>query len=121
VAALALLGRGLKDNPQDLEHLAGLLGPQTSSPVQRAALANLSHRRGESVADLLLSRWKSYEPSLRLDVLNVLLARAEWMDRLLDGIEKGSIPATQVSPAHQQKMIGSSQDAIRSRAQKLFA
>ena len=58
---------------------------------------------------------------LRSEVLSVLLSRPEWTQSLLAAVEQGTVPRAQISPRTQQKMLGSSQGAIRSRARNLFA
>jgi putative heme-binding domain-containing protein len=120
IAAIRVLGRGLSGQDEDQVVLAGLLRPQWPEVVQKAALANLARRRDAEVAGLLLSGWRSYEPNLRVDVLNVLLSRAAWTEQLLDALELGNINPAQISTPNQQKMLGHSQVAIRERAQKLF-
>ncbi|MBI3882394.1 MAG: c-type cytochrome [Verrucomicrobia bacterium] len=120
LSALRLLGRGTTEQAQDFERLGRLLRPQFSAAGQQAALAGLARGSGEGISKILLGGWKSYSPSLRLEVANTLLRRQEWIQSLLGAVERGEIPANQISPAHRQKLQASSTAATRERAEKLF-
>ncbi|MBU6402531.1 MAG: c-type cytochrome, partial [Verrucomicrobia bacterium] len=121
VAAIRLLGRGMRDQAKDYEALDGLLGPQYSPQLQQAALATLARAQGGPVAEMLLSGWSGYGPALRLQVVNVLLTRQAWIPVLLAAIENGKIPPGQISTPHQQKLLASADAAVRERATKLFS
>jgi putative heme-binding domain-containing protein len=57
---------------------------------------------------------------LRAQVLESLFPRQEWISELLGAVESGALAASQIGAAHQQKLLGHSQAAIRERAAKLF-
>ncbi len=120
LGALRLLGRGTNQQAQDLAILGALLRPQSPSAVQQAALAGLARGSGELVLKTLLEGWKSYSPSLRLDVVDILFRRQDWLLALLAAVERGEIPASQISTAHRQRLQSSSATVIRERAGKIF-
>jgi putative heme-binding domain-containing protein len=119
--AIRLVGRGLEGRSQETESLGELLRPQEPMTIQQAALAGLGRGSGERIANILLAGWKGYSPTLRAEVLGTLLRRQEWMLALLAAVERGEIVAGQISAAHQQKLLGHPEAAIRERAVKLFA
>lgn len=121
VLAVRLLGRGLTGAQRELASLAELLRPQIAPPVQQAAVATLARSQAPDVAALLLNAWRGYEPALRNEVISVLVTRPMWSEQLLETIERGAIPASQISPAHQQRLLSNSQEAIRTRAQRVFS
>jgi putative heme-binding domain-containing protein len=120
LAAISVAGRGLAPGPSDTEALVELLRPQVPSTLQKAALTALRRFETPALGPMLLKGWRSYEPSLRTEVLNVLLSRPEWTQSLLAAIDEGAVKASQISPADQQKMLASSHEPIRTRAGRLF-
>lgn len=119
--AVRLLGRGLSQQAEDVTRLSELLTPQVPPPVQQAALAALGRVGGARVGEILLSRWRGFSPALRVEVLNVLFTRSEWLQALLAALEGEQVPPTQIDPAHQQTLLTHAQATIRERAAKLFA
>jgi putative membrane-bound dehydrogenase-like protein len=119
--ALRLLGRGLSDFDQDCDLLVKFLQPQFPVSLQRAALGNLRQLNRKRVADILLTNWPGSSPAIRADLLAVLFTRQEWIDSLLSAIESKQIPAGQLSPADQQKLLKHKSASVRKRAERLLA
>ena len=69
----------------------------------------------------MLDGWKNELPETRIEIMNAVLSRLEWTKRLLNELEKGSIPPGQVAPIFQQKLLTHVQPSVSSRAQKIFA
>src|SRR5258708_35097174 len=88
-AAVPLLGRG-PDAESDLPQLAGLLKPETNPRLQNAALAVLRRQRSSRVPALLLAECAHQSPSLRAQVIGVLLSRGEWIIDLLGAVKQGA-------------------------------
>jgi putative membrane-bound dehydrogenase-like protein len=120
LSAIRLLGRGPSAGPEDLERLGGLLRPRFSPAVQQAALAELGKTSGEATGRILAGGWKTYSPSLRNEVANLLMGRPDWIQTLLDAVERGGVPANQISPAQRQRLVGHPNAAIRARAARSF-
>src|SRR5207245_2884458 len=91
VEALALLGRGLRRDPKELEIVAAFLNPRTPEPVQAAAMEAILRQKGSNIGELLLQAWKGYSPRQRSQVLDTLLSREELTLQLLDQIEKKKV------------------------------
>ena len=119
--AIRLLGRGLSDVPADIERLGELLHPEVPSDLQEAALRRLQSASGANVGEVILAGWKGYGPSLRTEVLNLLFSRPEWLQTLVSAIESEKISTAGIGTVHQQKLLTSSDSAIRQRAVKLFS
>jgi putative membrane-bound dehydrogenase-like protein len=119
--AVALLGRGLDRQKEDMQTLAGLLKPQTADDLQAAAVATLGSLKDPAVPSLMLKNWKSYAPGLRNQVLDVLLARPEWVTATLDALEKKQVKAREIDAARRQRLLEHKSPAVRTRAAKLLA
>jgi putative heme-binding domain-containing protein len=73
------------------------------------------------VADLLLKNWAASSPAIRTDLLAALFNRQEWIDSLLSALESKQIPASQLGPADQQRLLKHKSASIRKRAERLLA
>jgi putative membrane-bound dehydrogenase-like protein len=100
--------------------LASLLDSKQPPEIQRAAVAALRGMNTSEVAPLLLSRWRSYTPALRADVLAAVLAYKNRLPALLDAIEAGRLPAADVPAAARATLVGHADATIKGRAVKLF-
>lgn len=120
LVALPLLGRDPRQREADLKLLGELLVPQNSAALQSAAAAVLGGIQDARVPALLTERWNTLAPSLKGQVLDLLLSRAAWQGRLLDLIEKKSIPASQIDAARRQRLLAHRDKKIRTRAAKVF-
>jgi putative membrane-bound dehydrogenase-like protein len=119
--ALRLLGRDLAETDQDCDLLGKLLQPQFAVSLQRAALASLRRINRKHVADLLLTNWAASSPEIRTELLAALFTRQEWIESLLSALEAKQIPAGQLGPADQQKLVKHKSASIRKRAERLLA
>jgi len=68
----------------------------------------------------MVSNWEGSSPALRSELVQALVTRQEWIDTLLVSIEQGRIPASQIAPAEQQKLLKHNLETIRARSEKLF-
>jgi putative membrane-bound dehydrogenase-like protein len=121
LAALRLLGRGLDNQKEDLDRLAGLLVPQTAVELQTAAVAALGRLREPRVAQLLVRGWKGYGPGVRAGVLEVLFRRDDWLRATLDALEKKEIPPGELDAVRRQRLVEHKDPEVRCRAATLFA
>jgi putative membrane-bound dehydrogenase-like protein len=100
--------------------LVDLLKPQNSAAVQSAAVTTLA-RIPRAKAAPLLKNWKSYTPSLKLQVLEAAMSRDAWLPELLDAVEKQTGPAGESDAARRQRLLNHRDAAVRKRAANLFA
>ena len=101
--------------------LTSLLTPRSSSALQRAAVRALAAFPNPEVVAILLDQWRALSPSLRTDVVDQLLSRADRTTAVLDAVESGVIPASQISPARQTLLLKHKDPAIAARAAELLA
>ncbi|TXT22154.1 MAG: membrane-bound dehydrogenase, partial [Planctomycetota bacterium] len=121
IASLPLLGRVPDRRGDDATIVGELLVPQAPVPVQTAAVAALARINHEASAAALMGGWRTFTPALRVQVLDALLSRAAWTDRLLDMLEARSIAPSDIDATRQQRLVAHSNEAIRTRAAKLLA
>lgn len=105
----------------DSASLQGLLGPRSSTDVQRTALVLLSERDDGGTAQLLLSGWREYAPDLRSAVLDVLLGRRTWTDAVVVALDDGRLRAHDLDATRRQLVIEHASPAQRRRASELLA
>lgn len=122
MAAIRVLGRGLSNREAHLRLLASFVTPQNSVGLQKAALGRLgSSDDPSSVPEMLLQNWRESGPSIRGEILDLLLSRPEWAGALLGKIEQGVVVIGEISVAHRQRLLGNGRPEIRDRARRLFS
>lgn len=103
------------------EPLLACLDPHQPPALQQAAIRTFAAFPDKAVAEQLLSDWNTFSPSVRTEVIEAMLARADRIPLLLDEVEKGKIGVGQVSPVRRALMMRHTNAAIRDRAKILFA
>ncbi len=116
--AVAVLGQGDYDRAGAI--LPGLLDPRQPPEVQAAAVRALGGFARPEVAAALLGPWKGYTPSLRAEVVALLLGRRIWIGPLLDAVEAGTVAASQLPPARRALLMNDRDPALRARARTLL-
>jgi putative heme-binding domain-containing protein len=120
-AAGRLLAVGAWNRQQAARLLAGMLQPSQPAELQVAAIDALARFPDTTVADLLLEGWRSYSPAIRARVLDSLLARPEWVERLLDAIQQNRIHVSELDAARRQQLLSYRVEVLRQRANQLLA
>jgi putative membrane-bound dehydrogenase-like protein len=118
VQSATLLAHGPPDSA--LEVLPGLLALDQPPAVQAAAVRALGAFDRPEVPGILLKHWRGYTPSVRGEVMMVVLSRRTWLGRALDAVEAGLVPAGAVPGARQRLLLNDRDPAIRRRAQNMF-
>jgi putative membrane-bound dehydrogenase-like protein len=121
LSAIRLLGRDPEHRDEDAGALAKLIGPAQSPALQTAALTSLGRIGTDKVATSLISGWRGLSPAIQSQVLDLLLSRPAWKSQLLKSIEGNAIPAGQIDAARRQRLLGVKDEALRKRAEKVFA
>lgn len=118
VAAARLWVAGLRENPSGPSALTGLWKRPMTTAV-RAALRSELQKWGHPAAfESLLDGWSSLAEDDRKDRLGALLGRPEWLPGLLAALERGTVPASDLSPAQKDALRTHRDEAIRTRALK---
>ncbi|MHB8520666.1 MAG: neutral/alkaline non-lysosomal ceramidase N-terminal domain-containing protein [Limisphaerales bacterium] len=119
--AVRLLARDDGAWADNLRVLDGLLQPSAPLALQNAAVQTLGRYRRPEIPQVLLAGWPRHSPALRNTILDVLLAREEWATRFLDALEKGTVPAGDVSTPIRNRLLKHAQEKIRRRAALVLA
>ena len=119
-AAIPLLARGLEPIDADKKTLVKLLAAEHPPALQKTAFATLRKIHQPHLVSALLGSWKTFSPAIRAEAIETLLTRPAWTQALLAALEKGDLPANQISPAHRQKFTKHTDATLRARATQLF-
>ncbi len=98
------------------ERLASLISARQTEETQRAAINALSKISQSEVVDLLVDRFPSASPGIRVAMLDVLLTRDVWTRRLLRHVAEGQVRPTSFAAAHRQRLLRHDQEDIRETA-----
>jgi putative membrane-bound dehydrogenase-like protein len=101
--------------------LLASLGPTQPPEVQRASLRILGTFNEGGFARELISCWNQLAPPLRDDAVDILLSRPIWHEALVTALEKGEIPAGQVSIPHRARLTALADKALAERAKLALA
>ncbi len=119
VTAISLLGYDEFERHREL--LGKLLEPSEPQEVQRAAVAVLSGFTDADVATLLLAHWRTQTPAVREDVVNAMLAVRIRALPLLQAIDNGLLPASQVPFAQRRLLTLNTDPKVKELAAKHFS
>lgn len=106
---------------KDLELFANLLDSGAASELQTAALNGLRHSSDARVADLMLTNWTGKGLQLRAAMIDELLQREPWTERLLTALEGGVVNPREIGAVPRQMLTRHANASLAERAAKLFA
>ncbi len=120
LAAVSLLSQA--DYPAAGRALENAVDPQQPAEIQTAAIRALGQMGGGQGAPGLVtrSRWNAYSPAVRDVVLSVLTANTNSLHPLFTAIEAGDVPAWTVNADRRNQLMHHKDEAIKTRAEKLF-
>ena len=98
-----------------------LLQSRQPQPVQAAVLETLARFDSPEVPQLVFDVWSSQTPQLRATSVETLFTRPKWISMFLDAVEKETIARADLDPARIALLQKHQDEAIRTRALKLFA
>jgi putative membrane-bound dehydrogenase-like protein len=105
----------------DVKNLfAQLLDQRQDHEVQQAALGALDRINDPAVAPLVLEKWPTLSPRLRVLAAEALFARKDRIVKLLDAIEKKEFQPTDLESPRVQLLLAYNDPQIRERAKKLL-
>jgi putative membrane-bound dehydrogenase-like protein len=120
LAMLPLLAKAPANQQADVDLLASLLVPSSSTRLQSAAIAALSRVDDDRAAKLMLANWSSYAPTTRGDVLDALMRQTTATKDLLAGIAAGRIALADLDASHRQRLLDEGDDGNRKLAARLL-
>ena len=108
------------DNGQNHQSLVSLLAPQQPLQIQQAAVDALAIRADLEASTALLDAWSGSSPAVRSSILDVLLRRKESAEQLLRAMERGSLPASQLSATRRVQLSERLKDTHARRVAKVL-
>ncbi|MFM7056891.1 MAG: PVC-type heme-binding CxxCH protein [Planctomycetota bacterium] len=105
---------------QLLDTVTPLLAGGESAACQRAAVEALRRSGRQEAAGLVISAWPELSPGARSAALDLLLARRESTQELLNQMRAGAIPASAASIEQRLNLLKHPEPALRSLAEELF-
>jgi putative membrane-bound dehydrogenase-like protein len=101
--------------------ILGLITPQVSPDLARGLIEAVGKSNASQIRDAFVEMLPNLTPVARAAGLNVLLSRAEWTETLLDALEKGHLPVTDLSLDQKQNLMSHPRRPLAERAKQLFA
>ena len=100
--------------------LAELLTARTPIPVQIAAVRVMGRSATQESVTQLMSRWNSFAPIVRTEVLTALLQRESTVQILLDAVEADTLAATDFDAVQRDGLLNHRSDEIAKNARSVF-
>jgi putative membrane-bound dehydrogenase-like protein len=116
--AIQLLG--FSDFAKVEKALTALLGASQPQEMQMAAVHALSSFTSPKVAEILVTQWPGFTPTIRNEVIEALVARKERLPVLLTAVENKIISPSQVPATRKTMLLSHKDSAIASRAKNLL-
>jgi putative membrane-bound dehydrogenase-like protein len=116
--AIAVLAFG--ELTQTEKTISELLDPRQPPEVQRAAVAALSAINSPKVGPLLMTRWASYTPAVRAEVVQAMLGYKNRVPALLEALEAGKVLVRDIPTSRRPSLVNHADESIRTRAAKIF-
>ena len=109
-----------RDDDGAAADLLELISPRTDPALASGLIAAIGRSTSSATGSSLVAVYPSLTPAIRPDVLRVLLVRSEWTNALMDGIEGGQIPLSQLALDQTQALSDHPDASIADRAQRLL-
>jgi putative membrane-bound dehydrogenase-like protein len=119
VDAVRLVALGPVDGA--LKVLPSLLDARQPSSVQVAAVQGLADLSDRRVGPAIVEKWKAMGPTIRREAAEVLFARADRLDALLNAIESKTVAASELDPARRKILLESADPKLKARASAMFS
>jgi putative heme-binding domain-containing protein len=106
---------------QAAETLQAFLTPQAPQALQSAAVVALGSFGRPEAGALLIENWRSFGPTTRRDVVDVLTRSVPLLEVLLASIGDGQIKLGEIDRDKKQQLLNHPNEKIRDRSRKLLA
>jgi len=104
-----------------LETVLNEVTPKASPALSSGLLDAAGQATSPDLAPVLLERWNQLTPRLRQQAAAILLRRPEWSTALLDAMDKGTVPAADLSLEQSQQLTNHPDKKLADRARVLLA
>lgn len=85
--------------------LSSIVGSDQPVELRRAALRALRTRTDPDVGRMVLASWAAATPSVKREILDVVLARPERIDALADAMEEGTVTPSELDPDSRRRVL----------------
>ena len=104
-----------------LSALAERLAPSQPPALQQAAVRSLARHPTATCWTTLLAGWRGHSPTLRADIVDVLVQRPASAHLLLDAVAAGRVLITDLTLEKRQLLVNNRDPKLRGRSAKLLA
>ncbi|MCA9106050.1 MAG: c-type cytochrome [Planctomycetales bacterium] len=121
VTALSLIGAVAEDTDDDTRRIVTNLTARTPVAVREQAMQSLRRMKSATVADEIVARWSELLPATRASVIDLLISRETWANRLTDALVDGEISVRELGPSSYDRLLRVMGPQLGDRAQVLAA
>ncbi len=119
-AAVQLVGQGPMLGQSHAELLISLLTPRAPTELQSTIITALARDDDSIVPNSLLNGWSTLSPTVRKEVVPLLMSRPAWTKLLLRSVEQRTLTSADFNLLQQQALLNHADEAIRTQADKSF-
>lgn len=121
LSSIRLLGYTL--NPMTLDILQSAIRPEASLEVQDAGVQALVNQQKKTSGEILVKKenWRSFSPQIRSSVISAMVSHSIYLPILLEAIQKGVVPATDIPSITRQRLLSSKDIKIKEVAKSVFS
>src|SRR5262249_49366617 len=120
IAAINTFGRDRDLESQERPILTSLLTPQSSEPLQAAAIDAWT-RLQKGDPDELLKRWSTFSGDRKRQIITACLTRGAWTEQLVAAVAERKIPAAEIDVTSTQRLLNLRDPKLREAATKALA
>lgn len=117
---IRILGHYAQDSATNRAQLMELFSADLDAAARQELRKAISRLQGDAFAQEAIARWTSFGPSVRSAWLDLLLAKENWSDIVLSGVEGVLVQVNELSLTQQQRLRSHARPEVRARAEKLF-
>lgn len=120
LAAAALLSRHPAARETAITFLSGQLDQQIHSEHWTGILSTLAATGGKSLPELALKQWPQLSPQQRGIMLDTLMTRPLWANKLLAGIQSGDLSPADFDATRRMQLLNHPDKSLKQRAAAIF-
>lgn len=125
IAAIELTGRQfdeivVSDSEELCQKLRKLIGSSYAPEVQSAAMNAMLRCQSRNAVRQIIEDWNHITPRLRQEVIDVCLKHAQWVNEIIEGMERQVVSIGDFDAARRQKLLEHENEELRGRAEKIF-
>ena len=109
------------DDRAAVARLLDLITPQTDSNLAEGFVGSLSEAASPQAGEVILEKFQGWTPSAKRAGMTVLLSKTDWTNSLLDSIQNGSIPLTELALDQRTALSSHPDKKLAHRAKSLIA